>query len=221
MVGDKIMTRILRTYGQGFGDTDAAVTVKFEDQIVFSGAIPTKAIGTDSWQLLPDGEVLLFEFEIPDNIAGNHSMQYEMLAGTAVFSSITSNFAFMPNPVWSEDERNWLIWQTGNNIFDIEIVDLINSKIAEPLTQEQIDAISNDVGSSALSALLANSGLSIKIRSSEHFDVISSDDPRRAVMINGYPVAPARTLEQTGTWYHTLQAPDIMQFAIDLPDISA
>lgn len=211
------MTRILRTYGQGFGDTDAAVTVKLNDQIVFSGAIPTKPITTLNWQHLPDGEVLLFEFEIPDNISGNHSMQYEMLAGTAVFSSITSNFALVPNPVWSDQEHD--LWQSDSTTVS-QIVDLVNSKIAAPLTQAQIDSITNDLDGTGLSALLADNGLAIFIKSAEHFESISLDDPRSAVLIDGSAVMLNRTEQQTGTWSYTLQAPLIMQFSIDIPEFS-
>jgi hypothetical protein len=211
------MARILRTYGQGWGSTDAAVTIKFDDQIVFSGTVPTKPERPYRWQALPEGEMLLFEFEIPLDTVGTHVMQYEMLSGIVTFSSITSNFVLIPNPVWSADELDLL---GSNTSTPSQIVDLINSKTGGSLTQEQIDSISNDVDGSAFKDLLAALDLSITVRSAELFDVISPDDPRTAVTIDGSPSVLSRTPETLGTWYYSLQAPQIMQFNLDIPDIS-
>lgn len=212
------MARILRTFGQGFGVTDAAVTVKFNDQIVFSGTIPTKSQRSDLWQHLPDGEVLLFEFGIPGDTVGNHVVQYEMLSGIAIFSSMSNNFAPIPNPVWSSQEHD--LW-TSSSISNDQIIDLINSKLAAPLAQEQIDSILNDdVEYNALSVLLADHDLSITIRSADQFEAISQDDPRTAVTIDGISVIPTRRADQPGTWHYTLQAPQIMQFNLNIPDTS-
>jgi hypothetical protein len=92
-------TRTVKIFGQGFGSTPAEISVTLNENVIYTGEIPTidQPVYT-----LPNLEVAntvpqLCDFEIGMDVSGTIPMTCTVLSGTVIFAQILANYCVLDN----------------------------------------------------------------------------------------------------------------------------
>lgn len=98
-------TRKIKTVGQGFGASPAAITVTVDGSVVFSGTVPTVNEPPTGLPGVPVASLpTLYEYEVPNSFSGNQIVSVQVTAGAVTFATLASNNMGIHNPVFTAEE---------------------------------------------------------------------------------------------------------------------
>jgi hypothetical protein len=206
--------RTVQILGQGYGSTPAQITVTARGNTVFSGTVDTV---NQPLPALPNPEInlnnVLCTFEIDTAFVGEIPMTCAVSAGTVIFSDIYTNYALIPNPVYTLDQRRIV------NSPDTTQADrvAIYTQVAVPaLSQSDIDVLLDlSVTSQQKNTIVVAHNCTTHISSgaSGHGPIVNTD-PRNSVVINGTPQTMNDRDELTGAWWWTINAGSTMTYQL-------
>lgn len=205
--------RTIQLLGQGYGASPAQVTVTANGTTVFSGTVNTV---NESLPPQPTDIMLsdvLCAFEVDGAITGEIPMTCSVTAGTVIFTQIIGNYVWIPNPIYTSEQRAIL---NNPSVPWADKTAIWSSEATPPFSQQDIDTLNDSAASwASKQAILEahncyqsiNSGLNT-------YNFIASTDPRNSVTINGVAQTPDRS-GLPGTWWWTIGAGSILGYQCD------
>jgi hypothetical protein len=179
--------RTIKFNGQGFGNVPVTVTVTANDNIVYQGAINTVDQPLPLPSYSPEQLETLFTLQIPLDFVGNFPMSITCESGLGMLLlDSDANYNSIPNPIYTP-EQFAIVSGPAKSTAGVEIFESLANP---PLTQQEIDILSNpDSSDLECNAILAQHGLSIWVSSgADNYDSeFYNGDARTTVALNGEP----------------------------------
>jgi hypothetical protein len=195
--------RTIRFTGQGFGNVPVTVTATANGNIVYQGEIHTVDQPLPLPSYYPDPATTLFDLQIPLDFVGSFPMSIACESGYGMFLlDSTANYNPIPNPIYTPEQFAIVSGPTKSTAG----VDIFESLANPPLTQQEIDILSNpDTPDDECDAILAQHGLSIWVSGgADNYGVnfFSIGDSRTEVALDGIamPTPIPRPPGYTGDW---------------------
>lgn len=202
--------RTIQFWGQGYAPTGTdpiTITATLDGNQIYSGPIST--LYTTDVSRLPTDQVLLFTCELPVSYSGTIPMSIVIdspVNSDVFFEQIYANYVQIQNPVYTQAEVDVLVNPASTQA---ERIAIYQAKAVPPLDAAEI-AILNTGTPEEKTAILNSHNLAIYISGgADTFgDILSGNDPRSNVVING--TAITRGSSPIGTWGWEVElSPDI------------
>jgi len=194
--------RTIKFNGQGFGNVPVTVTATANGNIVYQGAINTVDQPLPRPNYHPEPVATLFDLQVPLDFVGSFPMSITCESGYGMFLlDSTANYNLIPNPIYTPEQ--FAIVSVSDK--SPEVVDIFESVANPPLTQQEIDILSNpDTPDLECDAILAQHGLTIWVPGgADNYGVdFNHGDARTEVALDGIPrtTPTPRPSDYTGDW---------------------
>lgn len=207
--------RTIQVLGMGFGSEPASVTVTANGNQIFNGTVPTSngpVWSLPNRDLIPDLEVL-FNFEIDTSFTGLIPMTCAVNSGTVIFGSVFANYVSIPNPIFTQQQRETLF----NPSTPLSTKVSIYSSVANPaFSPEEIAILENPATPpTTFNQILNQHNCNLQISSGPNtYGYITNTDCRGNVTIDGVAQTPNRDLP--GTWWWTINNSSTMAYELEV-----
>jgi hypothetical protein len=92
--------RTLKFYGHGYAQTPVQIEATFDNQVVYTGTVPT--LNEVAFNRLPEQQKVLFEVEVDQDFVGKKPVSVTVTGGTLLLAhTYGSSVMYQSNPVYS------------------------------------------------------------------------------------------------------------------------
>jgi hypothetical protein len=210
--------RTIKFNGQGFGNVPVTVTVTANGNTVYQGAINTVDQPLPFPRYSQDPLETLFTLQIPLDFVGSFPMAVTCESGYGiVLLDSDANYNSIPNPIYTPEQFAIV---TGPNKSTAGL-DIFESLANPPLTQQEIDILSNpDSTDAECDAILAQHGLSVWVPTGadSYNGSFYNGDSRTDVFLDGNPkTTPSpRQPGYTGDWTWIIPVDSTLTFVFNV-----
>ncbi len=211
--------RTFKFYGQGWGPSPAQITVTFNGQNIFSGAIPTVPDRPPTGPGFFTPVYLFTGGELDVAASGSFSLTVTVDQGNLVLSDLTSNYVPVPNPVFTPEQ--FAVLQQGTD--SAQISQICYSMANPPFTDEEkqmLDSLPTDAASAQIvDQARADHNVSTFVSGADYFSPdFWPEDSRKNVVIDGEPqnVPDPRPDGLIGDWNWRILEGQVLTCEVDV-----
>jgi hypothetical protein len=187
--------RPIQILGQGFGSTDAVISITANNNIVFSGPVPT--LDTDLSPNTDITPVILCTFEIDQSFNGMLPVSFTVVSGTVVFTDVFCNYLdILINPNFTSEELDVL---HDDNATIQQLFDVYTKGANPPLSQSQMDTLLDPAvpEDQKQSILALHNCRQIKLAGTDFFNQLPTWSRRTVNIDDKTLILPPNTLQTT------------------------